>query len=162
MFYRDGWCQYCNFQICELTRAFAEFQKRGVTPVAVSVEKPEEEATTKAIYSIPFRILSDGDLALIEAFHVVNKVEGEQLEMFRKYGVDLEGRSGKKHHVIAVPALFLIDQQGVVRWAHSDPTYTVRPTTAQILADMAPPGARASGPAEAPRASNRIRAARSG
>ena len=54
--------------------------------------------------------------------------------MFRKYGVDLEGRSGKKHHVIAVPALFLIGQQGVVRWAHSDPTYTVRPTTAQILA----------------------------
>jgi len=134
VFYRDGWCPYCNFQIRELTRAFAEFQKRGVTPVAVSVEKPEEEATTKAVYSIPFRILSDGDLALIEAFHVVNKVEGEQLEMFRKYGVDLEGRSGKKHHVIAVPALFLIDQQGVVRWAHSDPTYTVRPTTAQILA----------------------------
>ena len=71
----------------------------------------------KAVYSIPFRILRDGYLALIEAFHVVNKVEGEQLEMFRKYGVDLEGRSGKKHHVIAVPALFLIDQQGVVRWA---------------------------------------------
>lgn len=133
-FYRGGWCPYCNFEIRALTTAFPEYQKRGVTPVAVSVEKPGEEAKLKATYAVPFPILSDADLALIEPFHVVNKVEGKQLEMLGKYGVDLEGASGKTHHVIAVPALFLIDQGGVVRWAHSDPTYTVRPTTAQILA----------------------------
>jgi len=134
VFYRGGWCPYCNFQIRELTTAFAEFHKRGVNLVAVSVEKPDEEARLKATYSIPFPILSDSDLALIEAFKVVNRVEGQQLEMLGKYGVDLESASGKKHHVIAIPALFLIDRSGVVRWAHSDPTITVRPTSAQILA----------------------------
>jgi peroxiredoxin len=133
-FYRGGWCPYCNFEIRALTTAFPEYQKRGLTPVAVSVEKPEEAAKTNATYSVPFPILSDGDLALIEAFHVVNKVEGKQFEMLSNYGVDLEGASGKTHHVIAIPSLFLIDQSGIVRWAHSDPTYTVRPTTAQILA----------------------------
>ena len=95
------WTSTANFQIRELTKALAEFHRRGLTPVAVSVEKPDEEATTKAVYSIPFPILSDCDLALIEGFHVVNKVEGEQLEMLGRYGVDLEGRSGKKHQVIA-------------------------------------------------------------
>jgi peroxiredoxin len=134
VFYRGGWCPYCNFQIRELTTAFTEYQKRGVTPVAVSVEKPDEEARTKATYSVPFPILSDRDLALIEPFHVVHKVEGKELEMMSKYGVDLEAASGRTHHVIAIPALFLIDRSGIVRWAHSDPTYTVRPTTAQILA----------------------------
>jgi peroxiredoxin len=77
------------------TTASAEFQKRGVTPVAISVEKPDEEARTKATYSIPFPILSDGDLALIEPFHVVHKVEGKELEMMGKYGVDLEAASGR-------------------------------------------------------------------
>jgi peroxiredoxin len=134
VFYRGGWCPYCNFQIRELSNAFAEYQKRGVALVAVSVEKPDEEARTKALYSVPFPILSDGELALIEPFHVVNKVEGKQLEGLNKYGVDLEAASGKSHHVIAVPSLFLIDRSGIVRWAHSDTTYTVRPTTAQILA----------------------------
>src|SRR5260370_24173323 len=134
VFYRGGWCPYCNFQIRELTTAFPEYQKRGVTPVAVSVEKPDEEAKTKATDSVSFPVLSDSDLALIEPFHVVHKVEGKELEMMGKYGVNLESASGRTHHVIAIPSLFLIDRNGVVRWAHSDPTYTVRPTTAQILA----------------------------
>lgn len=133
-FYRGGWCPYCNFEIRALSTAFAEYQKRGVTPVAVSVEKPDEAAKTQATYTVPFPVLCDGDLALIAPFHVVNRVEGEQLEKLGKYGVDLEGATGRKHHVIAIPSLFLIDQSGVVRWAHADPTYSVRPTTAQILA----------------------------
>src|SRR5258708_1270441 len=47
-FYRGGWCPYCNFEIRALTTAFPEYQKRGITPVAVSVEKPEAAAKTKA------------------------------------------------------------------------------------------------------------------
>ena len=133
VFYRGGWCPYCNFQIRELTTTFAEYRKRGVTPVAVSVEKPDEEARTKATWSVPFPILSDRDLALIEPFHVVHKVEGKELEMMGKYGVDLEAASGRTHNVIAVPALFLVDRSGIVRWAHSDPSFKVRPTTAQVL-----------------------------
>jgi peroxiredoxin len=133
-FYRGGWCPYCNFEIRELSKAYPEFQKRGVQPVAVSVEKPEEEAKMTATYTVPFPILSDGDLALIEPFHVVNKVEGEQLKRLSGYGIDLEKPSGKTHHVIAIPSLFLIDQTGIVRWAHSDPTFTVRPTPGQLLA----------------------------
>jgi len=132
-FYRGGWCPYCNFEIRALTVAYREFQKRGVTPVAVSVDQPDQAATTNATWSIPFPVLSDSDLALHQPFHVVNKVDGEQLATLRKYGVDLEAFSGRTHHVIAIPALFLIDQRGVVRWAHSDPEYKVRPTTAQIL-----------------------------
>ena len=37
------------------------------------------------------------------------------------------------HHCFAVPGLFLVDQAGKVRWAHADPDYKTRPTTAQIL-----------------------------
>ena len=50
------------------------------------------------------------------------------------FGVDLERSSGQTHHEIAIPSLFLIDRTGVVRWAHSDPDFKVRPSTAQILA----------------------------
>jgi alkyl hydroperoxide reductase subunit AhpC len=33
-----------------------------------------------------------------------------------------------------VPSLFLVDRDGVVRWAHSNLDYTVRPSIAQTLA----------------------------
>jgi peroxiredoxin len=134
VFYRGGWCPYCNTEIHALTMAYPEYQKRGLTPVAVSVDKPEAEAKMKATYDIPFPVLSDSSAALIEAFHVVNHVDGATAAKLKGFGVDLEGYSGQTHHEIAIPSLFLVDRQGVVRWAHSDPEYTVRPTTEQILA----------------------------
>ena len=133
-FYRGGWCPFCNTENHSLAKAYPDFQKRGVTPVVVSVDKPDVEAKTKAAYAIPFPVLSDTDATMIEAFHVVNKVDDATLAKMKGFGVDLEGSSGKTHHEIAIPSLFLIDRTGVVRWAHSDPEVTIRPSTAQILA----------------------------
>jgi hypothetical protein len=63
-------------------------------------------------------VLSDSDATMIEAFHVVNHVDDATLAKMKGFGVDLEGYSGKTHHEIAIPSLFLIDRTGVVRWAH--------------------------------------------
>jgi peroxiredoxin len=133
-FYRGGWCPFCNSEIHALTTAFPEYQKRGITPVAVSVDRPESEAKMKATYSIPFPVLSDSDATIIGAFRVVKNVGPDELAKMKGFGVDLESYSGKTHHEIAIPALFLIDRSGVVRWAHSDPDFKVRPSTAEILA----------------------------
>jgi peroxiredoxin len=40
VFYRGGWCPYCNYEIHEMTVAFPEYPKRGVLPVAISVDVP--------------------------------------------------------------------------------------------------------------------------
>jgi peroxiredoxin len=133
VFYRGGWCPYCNYEIREMEAAYPEYQKRGVLPVAVSVDLPEEGTKTNAAYALQFPVLSDSPLAFVNAFHVAMHVDDETFAKMKGHGVDLEKSSGKAHHTIAIPALFLIDKQGVVRWAHDDPSYTVRPSTAQIL-----------------------------
>ena len=133
-FYRGGWCPYCNTEIHALTQAYPEYRKRGVTPVALSVEKPEEGVKLKATYGIPFPVLSDSDAKSLDAFHLQKKVGDEELAKLKSFGIDLEKASGKTHHEIAIPALFVIDRTGTVRFAHSDPDFKVRPTTAQLLA----------------------------
>jgi peroxiredoxin len=133
-FYRGGWCPYCNHEIRELTKAFGEFERRGVTPVAVSVDRPDKASVTSASYRVPFPVLSDPELSFVEGFHVAKKVEAADYEKYKGFGVDLEEYSGKAHHTITVPSLFLVDRDGVVRWAHSNLDHTVRPSIAQILA----------------------------
>ncbi len=134
VFYRGGWCPYCNFQIRELTDAYPEFAERGVTPVAVSVDRIEEAAQTQATYTIPFPVLVDPDLATHHAFRVAHHVDDAELQRLKGFGIDLEAASGQTHHTIAIPSLFLIDPKGIIRWAHADTDYTVRPSPAQILA----------------------------
>jgi peroxiredoxin len=134
VFYRGGWCPYCNVQIRDLTMRFADYRHRNVTPVAVSVDTIAETAKTDATYTIPFRVLSDPDRAALKAYKVEQKVADADVATLKGHGIDLEAASGRDHHVIAIPSMFLIDGKGVVRWAHADGEYTVRPTTDQVLA----------------------------
>lgn len=134
VFYRGGWCPYCNFEIHELTQAFPEYEKRGVHPIAISVDKQSEAAKTEATFTIPFPVLSDPSLAAHTAFRVIHHADDAETAKLKGFGIDLEQSSGETHHRFAIPALFLVDKSGVVRWAHADPDYKTRPRTAQILA----------------------------
>jgi peroxiredoxin len=133
VFYRGGWCPFCNFQIRELTESYGEFERRGVLPVAISVDRTEESARTNAAYEIPFPVLSDPDLVAHEAFNVTYQVPAEEVERLRNMGMDLEEHSGRTHHSVAIPAVFLIGADGVVRWAHANEEYRVRPTLEQLV-----------------------------
>lgn len=134
VFYRGGWCPYCNSQIHDLATAYPDYRQRGVTPVAISVDGIEESAKTQATYAIPFPVLSDPDLSAHRAYRVLDEVGAEEFARLQGFGIDLERASGRSHHVIAVPAIFLIDGEGTIRWAHADVNYKRRPSTAQILA----------------------------
>lgn len=134
VFYRGGWCPFCNVQIRQLTEAWPEFQKRGVTPVLISADKPDASAMAKATYEIPFPVLSDPDLKAHQAFNVIVQIEDETAEKYRTYGIVLEDWSGRGHHKIAAPGIFLLDQNGKVQWAHVSQDYRTRPSVKQLLA----------------------------
>ncbi len=133
VFYRGGWCPYCNFQVRALAKGMEEFKKRGVMPVVVSVDKVDEATKTKKAYDIEFPTLSDPKLVAHEAYRVVNEVDDKTYKKLGGYGIDLEKSSGEKHHKIAVPAIFLI-VDGLIKWAHADTDYKVRPKNEQLLA----------------------------
>jgi len=53
-----------------------------------------------------------------------------------QYGLDLEKRSGKTHHMLPVPAVFLIDSTGMIRFAHSNPDYTKRLSSEALMTEV--------------------------
>lgn len=134
VFYRGGWCPFCNMQLHELAKAGDAFRARGVGIVAISVDRPDREAETRAKQEAPFPFLSDPDLIAHQAFHVVHDVGPEEAKRLADYGIDFAAYSGKEHKRFAVPSVFLLDRAGVVRFAHVDEDYKTRPSAAQLLA----------------------------
>jgi peroxiredoxin len=132
-FYRGGWCPFCNTQIRELSTRHDVFAERGVVPIMISVDQPGEAAKTEAAYEIPFPVLSDSDLEAHNAFRVLFEVPEEDVERMKAGGMDLEASSGRDHHKLALPSLFLFDENGVLLWQHVDSDYRVRPRIEQIL-----------------------------
>jgi peroxiredoxin len=98
------------------------------------VDDPKHAAKTQAEYKTGFPLLSDPDLAAHRAFRVVDHMGGVSTFMLARMGADLEEQSGRDHHDVAVPALFLLDSHRVLRWAHTDPDYSTRPNVDQLLA----------------------------
>jgi peroxiredoxin len=133
VFYKGGWCPPCNYQIHELAKHHAEFERRGVGIIAISVDKPDYAAATIREYGVPFPVLSDPTLVAHKAFGVVEHVGGASAFMLARMGADLEARSGQPHHDVAIPSVFLVDAEGIVRWAHVDPDYSVRPSVPDLL-----------------------------
>jgi peroxiredoxin len=133
IFYRGGWCPYCNVQIRQLAKAWPEFQKRGVTPVLISVDKPDAAALAQRQYEIPFPVLSDPELKAHERFGVTMEVEDSLIPKYKSYGIDIEKWSGKTHHKIAVSSAFVVNNDGIVLWSHSASDYKTRPSVEQFL-----------------------------
>ena len=133
VFYRGGWCPYCNRQIRQLTEAWPQFQQRNVVPVLISVDKPDAAAMALRTYEIPFPVLSDPDLVVHDLFQVTMKLDDELIPKYREYGIDVEDWSGRTHHKFAVASVFLINETGVLVWSHSSMDYKTRPSVQQLL-----------------------------
>src|SRR5215471_8449367 len=108
-FYRGGWCPFCNLQIHEYSAAKPQFDARGVGIVAISVDKPSEEAKTEAKHGVAFPMLSDSKLVAHQAYRVVHTTTSEERQALANYRLDLNAYSGESHGNYAVPATFLVN-----------------------------------------------------
>jgi peroxiredoxin len=133
VFYRGGWCPFCNLQLHDYALAKPEFDKRGIQIVAISVDQPSEEAKTQAKHQVPFTMLSDSKLVAHRAYHVVHVPGDAERKAFASYHIDLAAYSGESHGDFAVPAIFLVDRDTTVRFVHVDEDYKTRPSAMQML-----------------------------
>lgn len=69
-----------------------------------------------------------------DAFKVTNQLDEAGVKRLAGYGFDVEQWSGSDHHKVAIPAMFLIDTKGTIRFAHADPHYSARPPVAEVAA----------------------------
>lgn len=71
-------------------------------------------------------MLSDSKAEAIRNFGLAWQVGEKMREQYKGYGIDLEGASGEEHHILPVPAVYLIGPDGKVLFSYVNPDYKVR------------------------------------
>jgi peroxiredoxin len=56
--------------------------------------------------------------------------------LYKNFGIDLAETNGEDSWSLAVPARFIIDTAGVVRYVRADPDYTRRPEPEETLEEL--------------------------
>jgi peroxiredoxin len=126
IFYRGGWCPYCNTQLSDLHTVEPRLRARGFEIVFLSTDQPQLLYSSLKATEIHYTLLSDSHLEAARAFHVAYHVGDVTLAKMREYGVDLEVSTGTTLHQLPVPSVFIIDTLGTIRYVYSNPDYKVR------------------------------------
>jgi len=134
IFYRGGWCPFCNRQMAQLVEIEPKLRKMGYQLLAISPDRPEELRKSIAKHRLNYTLLSDSDATAIKAMGLAYRVDDSTLQKYREFGIDLEASSGRAHHLLPVPSVFLVDTTGVIRFRYANPDYRVRIAPDALLA----------------------------
>jgi len=115
VFYRGGWCPYCNDHLSELGEVADELAELGYRIHALSADRPEKVSESAASGGVTYSLYSDASADAARAFGLAFAVDDGTYQKLLDYGIDLEDASGKEHHLLPVPAVFLIDRDGNLR-----------------------------------------------
>lgn len=123
-FYRGEWCPFCNLELRALQQALPEINKLGANLIAVSPEKPDSGIIMSEKNKLTFPVLSDFRNAVARQFGIVFRVGDEVQDLSRTvFRNDLALRNGEDTYELPVPATFVIDRSGIVRFAHVEVDY---------------------------------------
>ena len=137
IFYRGGWCPYCNLHLRGFQRALPELQKYNAQIVAISPQLPDNSLSTQEKDQLTFLVLSDLGNKVASEFGIVFKLGKQLQELYRQFGHPLDlfnGPDGAQH--LPVPATFLIDRKGTIQLAHVDVDYTRRLDPDHVIAKL--------------------------
>ncbi|MCZ8529083.1 peroxiredoxin-like family protein [Alteromonas sp. PRIM-21] len=132
LFYRGGWCPYCNEQLAQLKDIEKDLVDMGYQILAISPESPARLQEQKLETQFLVTLLSDDKLDTIREFGVGFYVDTMTDLKYKTYGIDLtKDESGKS--VLPAPAIFMLDKKGKVLFSYVNPDYKVRPSAELVL-----------------------------
>lgn len=106
----------------------------GATLVAISPQQPDFSRQVIAKNKLTYDILSDTGNKVAARFGLKFTVSDEVRKVYHDtFKLDLEKFNGDASWTLPMPARFIVDRDGVIRYAQADPDYTIRPEPADTL-----------------------------
>ena len=138
IFYRGGWCPYCNLELKAYQEVLPEITAAGASLVAISPEKPDDTVSTAAKNALTFEVLSDVSQKVGQAFGLVYEFTEELKRAYREFNLDIPARNGKPGEwALPVSATYVINPAGYIIYAYTDFDYRDRADPRDIIKFLA-------------------------
>jgi peroxiredoxin len=137
VFYRGGWCPYCNLALRTYQRELLpELDRFGANLVAISPQSPDQSLSTTEKAGLEFTVLSDPGSRLAKRIGISFQQSEDVLEAQRKLGLELTEVNAEGSVELPRPTVLIIDKDRTVRFVDVQPDYTARTEVADILSAL--------------------------
>jgi peroxiredoxin len=110
-----------------------DLDELGATLIAISPVLVEHSRTLIEQKKLLFEILRDPGNEVAQAYGLRWTFPDDLRALYQQFGIDLVAANGDESWTLAVPAGYIVDQEGMVRYAAVDPDYTRRPEPEETL-----------------------------
>ena len=133
VFFRGDWCPFCTATLVALNEIAPEVIGAGAGLVAISPDIGDYQREACLKLGLRFPVLSDIDQAIGLRFGTTYVVPEPLRAVWSSAGIDLEARHGDGGEMQPMPATFIADRSGVLRFAHVSGDVTDRVEPADIV-----------------------------
>lgn len=128
IFYRGGWCPYCNHHLAEMQTIEADILSAGYQILAISPDAPSELLVSTEKQKLTYELLSDADMQFSKAFGIAFKADPRSKD--RLYRVS----DGMNTGLLPVPSVFVVNEEGVILFEYINPDYKQRISGKMLMA----------------------------
>lgn len=137
VFYRGQWCPYCNKHLKKLEDSLIFLKEKGARLIAISPEKPENIKKTVDKTSASYSVIYDKDMKIMKAYNVAFEVDEKTVSRYKNANIDLLEANGQKEKAyLPVPALYIINKEGTIKFRFFEPDYKKRASVLEILEQL--------------------------
>ena len=133
-FFRGDWCPFCRMMLQALNEALPAIERAGASLVAISPDTGGRLKRAKERLNLSIELLSDVDNGVALDFGVAFRTPDSYREVLESYGTNLAERHGNQAWIIPIPAAFVVDRSGIVRYAFVEPEFVRRAEPEEIIA----------------------------
>lgn len=120
VFYRGGWCPYCNMHLQALAEAEKEILDLGYQIAAVSPDAPKNLKSTEEKDKVKYTLLSDSKGELINAMGIAFQVPENYKSVINA------NSNGENKSFLPVPSVFIVNEEGEILFEYISPNFKHR------------------------------------
>lgn len=128
VFYRGGWCPYCNTQLGALAEAEQEILDLGYQIIAISPDHFKYLKPTVFTHAMNYQMYADPEAKLIQELGIGFETP-DMTKMYIANKTKLEATN-----ILPVPSVFVLNTSGDILFEYINPNYKVRLSTPLLLA----------------------------
>jgi peroxiredoxin len=133
IFYRGGWCPYCNMELHAYQQALPAIKEAGATLVAITPELPDASLSTAEKHGLAFEVLTDTNSDYARKIGIVFTLSPTLRPIYESFGINIEKHNGKDQYDLPLAATFVVDTQGKIVSAFVTADYTKRADPEDII-----------------------------
>jgi peroxiredoxin len=129
VFYRGGWCPYCNLHLQALAEAEKQILDQGFQIIAISPDAPANLKITAEKDKVKYTLLSDSKGELIKAAGIAYEAPENYKSVINVHS------NGVNTNFLPVPSVFVVNTENEILFEYISPDFKQR-ISAELLVSV--------------------------